>query len=51
MGCAGVDHCLIMGDVTYGACCIDDLSARAMGADFLVGLDRFLFLFFQRVKG
>ncbi|KAJ9509360.1 hypothetical protein QJQ45_001800 [Haematococcus lacustris] len=33
---AGVDHCLIMGDVTYGACCVDDLSAVAMGADFLV---------------
>lgn len=27
---------LIMGDVTYGACCIDDYSARAMGADYLV---------------
>ncbi|KAF5835432.1 putative diphthamide synthesis protein-domain-containing protein [Dunaliella salina] len=33
---AGVEHCMIMGDVTYGACCIDDFSARAMGADFLV---------------
>lgn len=27
---------LIMGDVTYGACCIDDLSARALGCDYLV---------------
>lgn len=27
---------LIMGDVTYGACCIDDLSAGALGADFMV---------------
>jgi len=27
---------LIMGDVTYGACCIDDLGARALGADFMV---------------
>ncbi|RZF48194.1 hypothetical protein LSTR_LSTR006161, partial [Laodelphax striatellus] len=27
---------IIMGDVTYGACCIDDFSARALGADFLV---------------
>ena len=27
---------LIMGDVTYGACCIDDFTARAMGCDFLV---------------
>eukprot|EP00045_Choanoeca_perplexa_P015474 m.195356 g.195356 ORF g.195356 m.195356 type:complete len:455 (-) comp17002_c0_seq7:2702-4066(-) len=27
---------LIMGDVTYGACCVDDFSARALGADFLI---------------
>ncbi|XP_062516867.1 2-(3-amino-3-carboxypropyl)histidine synthase subunit 1-like [Corticium candelabrum] len=27
---------LIMGDVTYGACCIDDFTAKALGADFLV---------------
>ena len=27
---------LVLGDVTYGACCVDDLSARALGADFLV---------------
>lgn len=26
----------IMGDVTFGACCIDDLGARAVGVDFLV---------------
>ncbi|KAF7244236.1 2-(3-amino-3-carboxypropyl)histidine synthase subunit 1, partial [Varanus komodoensis] len=25
-----------MGDVTYGACCVDDFTARALGADFLV---------------
>ena len=25
-----------MGDVTYGACCIDDFSARALGCDMLV---------------
>ncbi|XP_072285337.1 2-(3-amino-3-carboxypropyl)histidine synthase subunit 1 isoform X2 [Pyxicephalus adspersus] len=25
-----------MGDVTYGACCVDDYTARALGADFLV---------------
>jgi diphthamide biosynthesis enzyme Dph1/Dph2-like protein len=25
-----------MGDVAYGACCVDDLSAAALGADFLV---------------
>lgn len=33
---AGVDECLVLGDVTYGACCVDDLSAAALGADFLV---------------
>jgi len=27
---------VIMGDVTYGACCIDDLSAKALDCDFLV---------------
>jgi diphthamide biosynthesis enzyme Dph1/Dph2-like protein len=26
----------ILGDVTYGACCVDDFTAVAMGADFLV---------------
>ncbi|XP_045930644.1 2-(3-amino-3-carboxypropyl)histidine synthase subunit 1 isoform X1 [Micropterus dolomieu] len=25
-----------MGDVTYGACCLDDFTARALGADFMV---------------
>ena len=25
-----------MGDVTYGACCIDDLSAKALGCNFMV---------------
>lgn len=27
---------LIMGDVTYGACCIDDYTARALGCDILI---------------
>lgn len=27
---------LIMGDVTYGACCVDDFSARALGADIMI---------------
>ncbi|VDD75664.1 unnamed protein product [Mesocestoides corti] len=27
---------IILGDVTYGACCIDDFSAKALGADLLV---------------
>ena len=32
---AGVEV-IIMGDVTYGACCVDDFTARALGADFMV---------------
>lgn len=27
---------VILGDVTYGACCIDDFSARALDIDFLI---------------
>lgn len=27
---------VIMGDVTYGACCVDDYSARALSCDFMV---------------
>uniref|UniRef100_A0A060SZQ1 2-(3-amino-3-carboxypropyl)histidine synthase subunit 1 n=1 Tax=Blastobotrys adeninivorans TaxID=409370 RepID=A0A060SZQ1_BLAAD len=27
---------LVMGDVTYGACCIDDFTATSLGCDFLV---------------
>jgi 2-(3-amino-3-carboxypropyl)histidine synthase len=35
------EHCdgaetLVLGDVTYGACCVDDLAAAALGADLLV---------------
>ena len=33
--CPGIDT-TIMGDVTYGACCIDDFTARALGCDLLV---------------
>ncbi|KAK9804679.1 hypothetical protein WJX73_009622 [Symbiochloris irregularis] len=33
---AGADQCSILGDVTYGACCVDDFSAKALDADFLV---------------
>ncbi|KAJ3412420.1 Diphthamide biosynthesis protein 1 [Chytridiales sp. JEL 0842] len=32
---AGVET-LVMGDVTYGACCIDDFTAVALGCDFMV---------------
>ena len=27
---------VVLADVTYGACCVDDLTAKALGADFLV---------------
>jgi 2-(3-amino-3-carboxypropyl)histidine synthase len=27
---------VVMGDVTYGACCVDDLTAKSIGCDFLV---------------
>jgi 2-(3-amino-3-carboxypropyl)histidine synthase len=27
---------LVMGDVTYGACCIDDLTALKLGCDFMI---------------
>lgn len=33
--CPGIET-IIMGDVTYGACCIDDYTARALGCDLLV---------------
>ena len=29
-------HVLILGDVTYGACCVDDFTAHKLGADLLV---------------
>ncbi|XP_049410393.1 2-(3-amino-3-carboxypropyl)histidine synthase subunit 1-like [Solanum stenotomum] len=29
-------HCFILGDVTFGACCVDDLSAGALSADLLI---------------
>ena len=33
--CPGIDT-IIMGDVTYGACCIDDYTARALDCDMLI---------------
>ncbi|KAL0862835.1 hypothetical protein Bca101_041953 [Brassica carinata] len=33
---AGASHCFVLGDVTYGACCVDDFSASALGADLLI---------------
>ena len=31
---AGAEHIVILGDVTYGACCVDDFSAKAMKVSF-----------------
>lgn len=31
-----LEQTFILGDVTYGACCVDDMSAAALGADFLI---------------
>lgn len=31
-----LEDILIMGDVTYGACCIDDFTAKALDCDFIV---------------
>ncbi|KAH7279395.1 hypothetical protein KP509_37G017600 [Ceratopteris richardii] len=33
---AGAEECFVLGDVTYGACCVDDFAASSLGADFLV---------------
>lgn len=27
---------IIMSDVTYGACCIDDLTAESLNSDFII---------------
>lgn len=29
-------ECVVLGDVTYGACCVDDLTAEALACDLLV---------------
>ena len=33
---AGVRDAVVLGDVTYGACCVEDLQARALGCDLLI---------------
>ncbi|GMH11284.1 hypothetical protein Nepgr_013125 [Nepenthes gracilis] len=33
---AGAEDCFVLGDVTYGACCVDDLSSAALGAQLLI---------------
>ncbi|OVA01632.1 Diphthamide synthesis [Macleaya cordata] len=31
-----IEDCFVLGDVTYGACCVDDFSATALNADLLI---------------
>ncbi|KAL4394691.1 Diphthamide biosynthesis protein [Arachis hypogaea] len=33
---AAGDRCYVLGDVTYGACCVDDFFAAALSADLLI---------------
>ncbi|XP_077210391.1 diphthamide synthesis DPH2 family protein [Tasmannia lanceolata] len=33
---ASVSECFVLGDVTYGACCVDDFSAKALNCDLLI---------------
>ncbi|KAK9124435.1 hypothetical protein Sjap_014037 [Stephania japonica] len=33
---AHLEDCFILGDVTYGACCVDEFSASALDADLLI---------------
>ena len=33
---AGVEHTVIHGDTTFGACCVDDFTAKAMGCELLI---------------
>ncbi|CDR96900.1 diphthamide biosynthesis protein 2-related domain containing protein, putative [Babesia bigemina] len=34
--CESIDEVIIMADVTYGACCIDDITAQAIGCDLII---------------
>lgn len=34
--CPSLSDCVLLGDVTYGACCVDDLGALALGCDLLL---------------
>ncbi|KAK7088781.1 2-(3-amino-3-carboxypropyl)histidine synthase subunit 1-like isoform X2 [Littorina saxatilis] len=42
---------LIMGDVTYGACCVDDFTARALGADLMVHYGHSCLIPIDRTEG
>ncbi|KAL7289105.1 hypothetical protein TKK_0017053 [Trichogramma kaykai] len=42
---------VIMGDVTYGACCVDDYTAKAIGVDFLIHYGHSCLIPIDRTKG
>jgi len=42
---------IIMGDVTYGACCVDDFTSRALGCDLLVHYGHSCLVPIQDTKG
>jgi len=42
---------IIMGDVTYGACCVDDFTARALGADLMVHYGHSCLIPIDQTKG
>lgn len=47
------DDCdvVILGDVTYGACCVDDFTARALGADLMVHYGHSCLIPVDQMKG
>lgn len=42
---------LIMGDVTYGACCVDDYTAKALGCDLMVHYGHSCLIPIDRTEG
>ncbi|KAL3285087.1 hypothetical protein HHI36_019211 [Cryptolaemus montrouzieri] len=42
---------IIMGDVTYGACCIDDLTAKSLGVDLMVHFGHSCLVTVDQTKG
>jgi 2-(3-amino-3-carboxypropyl)histidine synthase len=34
--CPDCQHVVVLGDVTYGACCVDDFTAKALGCQMLI---------------
>jgi len=32
----GKCECIVLGDITYGACCVDDIGSHILGCDLIV---------------